>query len=117
MHPRFLSFIFVWLGSDNNIAEEDIGAADDEEEASDNNNNVPRGINRLSCKEEHDSCLITPAPASPLLLAVVSDLLMNEARSEEKLKQKSLTKSEDSGHDSGQSSLNTACESFSESSG
>jgi len=83
-------------GSDNNIAEEDIGAADDEEEASDNNNNVPRGINRLS---------------------LVSDLLMNEARSEEKLKQKSLTKSEDSGHDSGQSSLNTGCESFSESSG
>lgn len=83
-------------GSDNNIAEEDIGAADNEEEASDNNNNVPRGINRLS---------------------LVSDLLMNEARSEEKLKQKSLTKSEDSGHDSGQSSLNTGCESFSESSG
>ena len=45
---------------------------------------------------------------------------MNEARSEEKLKQKSLTKSEDSGHDSGQSSLNTGSagsESFSESSG
>lgn len=83
-------------GSDNNIAEEDIGAADDEEEESDNNNNVPRGINRLS---------------------LVSDLLMNEARSEEILKQKSLTNSEDSGHDSGQSSLNTACESFSESSG
>ena len=40
----------VGLGSDNNIAEEDIGAADDEEEESDNNNNVPRGINRLSCK-------------------------------------------------------------------
>lgn len=50
-------------------------------------------------------------------LYVVSDLLMNEARSEEILKQKSLTNSEDSGHDSGQSSLNTACESFSESSG
>ena len=40
---------------------------------------------------------------------------MNEARSEEKLKQKSLTASEDSGHDSAQSSLNTG--SFSESSG
>ena len=51
---------------------------------------------------------------------VVSDLLMNEARTEEKLKQKSLTKSEDSGHDSGQSSLNTGSagsEAFSESSG
>jgi len=94
---HFLFFQFcVGLGSDNNIAEEDIGAADDEEEESDNNNNVPRGINRLS---------------------LVSDLLMNEARSEEILKQKSLTNSEDSGHDSGQSSLNTACESFSESSG
>ena len=65
--------------------------------------------------ELFQALLITPP--SPLLLAVVSDLLMNEARSEEKLKQKSLTKSEDSGHDSGQSSLNTACESFSESSG
>jgi hypothetical protein len=30
------------------IAEEDIGAEDDEE--SDTNNNVPKGINRLSCK-------------------------------------------------------------------
>ena len=46
------NFIFDGLGSDNNIAEEDIGAADDEEEASDNNNNVPRGINRLSCKDQ-----------------------------------------------------------------
>lgn len=51
MHFIF-NFIFVMLGSDNNIAEEDIGAADDEEEASDNNNNVPRGINRLSCKDQ-----------------------------------------------------------------
>ena len=51
MHFIF-NFIFVLLGSDNNIAEEDIGAADDEEEASDNNNNVPRGINRLSCKDQ-----------------------------------------------------------------
>ena len=49
------------------------------------------------------------------LFLVVSDLLMNEARSEEKLKQKSLTASEDSGHDSAQSSLNAG--SFSESSG
>lgn len=40
---------FLLSGSDNNIAEEDIGA-DDEEDESDNNNNVPRGINRLSCK-------------------------------------------------------------------
>ena len=32
------------------IAEEDIGAADDEDEDSDSNNNVPKGINRLSCK-------------------------------------------------------------------
>lgn len=48
---HFLFFQFcVGLGSDNNIAEEDIGAADDEEEESDNNNNVPRGINRLSRK-------------------------------------------------------------------
>jgi len=72
---------------------------DDDVDRGDSNNNVPRGINRLS---------------------LVSDLLMNEARSEEKLKQKSLTKSEDSGHDSGQSSLNTGSagsESFSESSG
>ena len=53
MHFIF-NFIFVRLGSDNNIAEEDIGAADDEEEASDNNNNVPRGINRLSCKDQSD---------------------------------------------------------------
>jgi len=86
-------------GSDNNITEEDIGAGDDDVDRGDSNNNVPRGINRLS---------------------LVSDLLMNEARSEEKLKQKSLTKSEDSGHDSGQSSLNTGSagsESFSESSG
>ena len=51
----------------------------------------------------------------PPVFAVVSDLLMNEARSEEKLKQKSLTASEDSGHDSAQSSLNAG--SFSESSG
>ena len=50
---HFLIFLtFVGLGSDNNIAEEDIGAADDEEEESDNNNNVPRGINRLSCKDK-----------------------------------------------------------------
>jgi len=86
-------------GSDNNITEEDVGAGDDDADRGDNNNNLPRGINRLS---------------------LVSDLLMNEARSEEKLKQKSLTKSEDSGHDSGQSSLNTGSagsESFSESSG
>ena len=51
-YPLFFNFIFVRLGSGNNIAEEDIGAADDEEEASDNNNNVPRGINRLSCKDQ-----------------------------------------------------------------
>ena len=64
---------------------------------------------------------------------MVSDLLMSEALTDQKPKQKSLTKSEDSGHDSGQSSLNTGelrhliciiilsifsgCESFSESSG
>ena len=54
-------------------------------------------------------------PDFPPVFAVVSDLLMNEARSEEKLKQKSLTASEDSGHDSAQSSLNAG--SFSESSG
>ena len=48
----FFDFIFARLGSDNNIAEEDSGAADDEEEPSDNNNNVPRGINRLSCKDQ-----------------------------------------------------------------
>ena len=70
---------------------------------------------------------------------MVSDLLMSEAFTDQKPKQKSLTKSEDSGHDSGQSSLNTGelqqlisiiifkisffifhfpgCESFSESSG
>lgn len=82
--------------SNHTIAEEDIGAADDEDEDSDTNNNVPKGINRLS---------------------LVSDLLMNEALTDQKPKQKSLTKSEDSGHDSGQSSLNTGCESFSESSG
>ena len=56
-------------------------------------------------------CIYNLPPPFP----VVSDLLMNEARSEEKLKQKSLTASEDSGHDSAQSSLNTG--SFSESSG
>jgi len=77
------------------IAEEDIGAADDEEEDSDCNNNLPKGINRLS---------------------LVSDLLMSEALTDHKPQQKFL-KSEDSGHDSGQSSLNTGCESFSESSG
>jgi hypothetical protein len=38
---------------------------------------------------------------------VVSDLLMSEALTDQKPKQKSLTKSADSGHDSGQSSLNT----------
>ena len=38
---------------------------------------------------------------------MVSDLLMGEALTDKKPKQKSLTKSEDSGHDSGQSSLNT----------
>ena len=38
---------------------------------------------------------------------MVSDLLMSEALTDQKPKQKSLTKSEDSGHDSGQSSLNT----------
>lgn len=43
---------FLFSGSDNNIAEEDMGQADDEEDESDNNNNVPRGINRLSCKME-----------------------------------------------------------------
>jgi len=78
------------------IAEEDIGAADDEEEDSDSNDNLPKGINRLS---------------------LVSDLLMNESLTDKKQKQESSTKSEDSGHDSGQSSLNTGCESFSESSG
>ena len=46
-----LNLYFI-LGSDNNIAEEDVGV-DDEEEANDNNNNVPRGINRLSCKLKH----------------------------------------------------------------
>ena len=39
--------------SSHAIAEEDIGAADDEDEDSDSNNNVPRGINRLSCKSLH----------------------------------------------------------------
>ena len=58
---------------------------------------------------------LTLNPDFPPVFAVVSDLLMNEARSEEKLKQKSLTASEDSGHDSAQSSLNAG--SFSESSG
>jgi len=38
------------LDSNHTIAEEDIGAADDEDEDSDTNNNVPKGINRLSCK-------------------------------------------------------------------
>jgi hypothetical protein len=36
--------------SSHAIAEENIGAADDEDEDSDYNNNVPKGINRLSCK-------------------------------------------------------------------
>ena len=39
--------------SSHAIAEEDIGAADDEDEDSDSNNNVPKGINRLSCKSLH----------------------------------------------------------------
>jgi len=81
--------------SSHAIAEEDIGAADDEDEDSDSNNNLPKGINRLS---------------------LVSDLLMNEALTDEKQKEKQVTKSDDSGHDSGQSSLNTGCESFSENS-
>ena len=42
-----------------------------------------------------------------MFCSVVSDLLMSEALTDQKPKQKSLTKSEDSGHDSGQSSLNT----------
>ena len=78
-----------------------------------------------TCPEESTDYLVsllqTFSPGTELnLFSVVSDLLMNEARSEEKFKQKSLTKSEDSGHDSGQSSLNTGSagsESFSESSG
>lgn len=84
------------------IAEEDGGAADDEDEESDQNNNsanLPRGINRLS---------------------LVTDLLMSEALADEVVRpQKGFkgNKSEDSGHDSGQSSMNTGCESFSESSG
>ena len=93
-----------------------MGAGDDDADRGDNNNNLPRGINRLSRE-----CQQSPsAHIKGNLFSVVSDLLMNEARSEEKLKQKSLTKSEDSGHDSGQSSLNTGSagsESFSESSG
>ena len=78
----------------------------------------------ITCLEESTDYLVrlqTLSPDTQLnLFSVVSDLLMNEARSEEKFKQKSLTKSEDSGHDSGQSSLNTGSagsESFSESSG
>ena len=78
----------------------------------------------ITCPEESTDYLVrlqTLSPDTQLnLFSVVSDLLMNEARSEEKFKQKSLTKSEDSGHDSGQSSLNTGSagsESFSESSG
>ena len=39
--------------SDHANEEEDIGAADDEDEDSDSNNNVPKGINRLSCKSLH----------------------------------------------------------------
>lgn len=39
--------IFCVSGSDNNIAEEDIGAGA-EDGNDNNNNNVPRGINRLS---------------------------------------------------------------------
>ena len=41
---------FLVADSSHTIAEEDIGAADDEDEDSDTNNNVPKGINRLSCK-------------------------------------------------------------------
>merc|ERR1719317_1386284 len=80
----------------NNFPLYDCSHAIDEEEDSDSNDNLPKGINRLS---------------------LVSDLLMNESLTNKKQKQESLTKSEDSGHDSGQSSLNTGCESFSESSG
>ena len=77
----------------------------------------------VTCLEEStDSPVSIPRPQTepinpdlPPVFAVVSDLLMNEARTEEKLKQKSLTASEDSGHDSAQSSLNAG--SFSESSG
>jgi len=85
------------------IVEEDGGAADDEDEESDQNNNsaaLPRGINRLS---------------------LVTDLLMNEALSDEVVRPNmgkgAKAKGDDSGHDSGQSSMNTGCESFSESSG
>ena len=43
---------FCLSGSDNNIAEEDIGAeaenGEDSNNNNNNNNNVPRGINRLS---------------------------------------------------------------------
>jgi len=106
-------------GSDNNIAEEEIGAGaedgDDNNNNNSNNSNVPRGINRLSREYPQSSDRLYITSDLPPPIPVVSDLLMNEARSEEKLKQKSLTASEDSGHDSAQSSLNTG--SFSESSG
>merc|ERR550517_242268 len=80
------------------IVEEDGGAADDEDEESDQNNNsaaLPRGINRLS---------------------LVTDLLMNEALSDEVVRPNmgkvTKAKAEDSGHDSGQSSMNTGLNRF-----
>ena len=41
------------VDSSHAIEEEDLDAADDEDEDSDSNNNVPKGINRLSCKLLH----------------------------------------------------------------